>query len=73
MSIFNRIGDIHGCNSFSTSSVRGHLRPANYDSGVEYVFRAGMLDHVGVVLGKSDNSSHIRSIQLSCNTYKGKE
>lgn len=73
MSIFNRIGDIHGCNKFGSRSVRGHLRPADYDSGSEYVVRAGMLDHVGIGVGKSDNSSHIRSIQLSCNTDKGEE
>lgn len=73
MSIFNRIGDIHGCNSFSTRSVRGHIRPLDYDSGSQYVIRSGMLDHVGVVLGESHHSSHIRSIQLSCNTDKGKE
>jgi hypothetical protein len=73
MSIFNRIGDIHGRNYCHQSSINGHLRPAHNDYGTLNVMRFSVLGDVGTRMGPSGNTSNIRSIQLSCDKCKGKE
>ena len=73
MSIFNRIGDIHGRNYCYQGSINGHLRPLNNDFGTLDVMRFSVLGDVGSRMGQSSNTSNICSIQLSCDKHKGKE
>jgi hypothetical protein len=73
MSIFNRIGDIHGCNHYHQSSINGHLRPAHNDFGSVNVVRFSVLGDVGTTMGPRSNTSNICNLQLSCDKHKGKE
>jgi len=64
----------HGrCNSQNySSSIRGHLRPANYDYDFTYVVWPGLLDNVGPEVGEGRNSSDFCNFQLSCHQDKRK-
>ena len=54
----------HGCNHSYSPSVKNHLRPLDYNSGSHSLKRHVRLDNVESHVGKSDDTSHIRSILL---------
>ena len=51
MNIFQLSGDIHGFNCLGASSVGGHHRPLDYDSGSIDFSRFRVLDNVGPDVG----------------------
>jgi len=63
----------YGCSNFNSFGFSRHLRPFDYDIGFAGIERHVRLDHVESHVGKSNNTSHIRSIQLSCSQYQGEE
>lgn len=71
MSLLSR--GYYGFNNFNSFGFSYHLRPFNHDIGFTGIERYVRLDHVESYVGKSDNTSHIRSIQLSCSKYQGEQ
>ena len=70
MNCFNFSGDIYGCNRSHSPSIKGHLRPLNYDTNHHSQQRDVRLDHVRSSMGEGSNSSHICDIQLSYSQYQ---
>ena len=73
MNVLTSLGINHGCSYSYSPSIKGHLRPFNHDIGFTGIERYVRLDNVESNVGKSDNTSHIRSIQLSCSQYQREE
>jgi hypothetical protein len=71
MSLLSR--GYYGFNNFNSFGFSCHLRPFNHDIGFTGIERYVRLDNVESNVGKSDNTSHIRSIQLSCSQYQGEK
>jgi len=63
----------HGSSSIGTPSIGGHYRPIDYDIGFTGIKCDVRLDNVESDVGESGDTSHIRSIQLSCSQYQRKE
>jgi len=63
----------YGSSSIGTPSIGGHYRPIDYDIGFTGIKRDVRLDNVESHVGKSSNTSNIRSIQLSCSQYQREE
>ena len=72
MSIINS-GDIHGCDSISTTGIKCHIRPACNDFGSAIFDSTRLLDDVRTRLGKSGSSSNLCVVQLPCSESKFKE
>jgi hypothetical protein len=72
MSIINK-GDIYGRSSFSTPSIRNHIRSAHYDYGSISLDNDGLLGDVRPKMGKSGSSSNLCIVQLSCSENQFKE
>ena len=64
MNLFNFSGDTYGSSSAYSPSIKNHLRPFDYDIGSSSLLRNVRVDNVESDVGKSDNTSHIRSILL---------
>jgi len=73
MNIFYKEGDIYGCSSLGTSSVRGHHRPAHHDFGTFNVVRTGLLDDVGSRVGQGSNPPDICGVQLFGDSKQGEK
>lgn len=71
MSLLSR--GYYGCNNFNSFGFGCHIRPFDYDIGFAGIERYVRLDNVESNVGKSSNTSHIRSIQLSCSQYQREE
>ena len=63
----------HGSSSLGTPSIGGHYRPFNNDFGVNSIKHYVRMDNVESDVGESGDTSHIRSIQLSCSQYERKD
>jgi len=63
----------YGCSNFNSFGFSRHLRPFDYDFGFISIERNVRMDNVESYVGKSDNTSHIRNIQLSCSQYQREE
>ena len=63
----------HGSSSLGTPSIGGHYRPIDYDFGASSIKHYVWLDNVESDVGESGDTSHIRSIQLSCSQYQRKD
>ena len=61
----------YGCSINHSPSVRGHLRPLDYDFGLAYFLRLGLLDNVGANMGEGGNTSNFYSFQLPSGKSKG--
>jgi hypothetical protein len=55
----------YGSSSNHSYSVRGHLRPLNYHSGLVDIMRPDLLHTVGGGMGASDNTSNLCNFRLS--------
>ena len=65
MNLFNHSGDTNGsCSTYSTS-VKGHLRPFNGDSGTRSIVQSSLLDNVRTNSGKTGNYGFFLPFQLS--------
>ena len=72
--IWNRsFGDRYGSSSLGTPSIRNHYRPLDNDFGFNSIKRDVRMDNVESNVGKSGNTSHIRSILLPYSEYKREE
>jgi hypothetical protein len=67
------LGINHGSNSFSTPSIKNHLRPFDYDTGAHSIKRNVRVDNVESHVGTGNNTSHIRSILLPYSQCQGKD
>ena len=63
----------YGCNNFNSLGTSRHLRPFDYDSGAPIIERNVWMDNVESHVGKSSDTSDIRSIQLSCSQCQREE
>jgi len=61
----------HGSSSNHSSSVRGHLRPLNYHTGLVDFMWPDMLHLVGRRLGACDNTSNLCNFRLSYGKHQG--
>lgn len=65
MNLFNHSGDIYGsCSTYSTS-IKGHLRPFDGDSGTSTIVQSSLLDNVRTNPGKTGNYGFFLPFQLS--------
>lgn len=65
MNLFNHSGDTHGsCSTYSTS-IKGHLRPFDGDSGTSTIVQSSLLDNVRTNSGKTGNYGFFLPFQLS--------
>jgi hypothetical protein len=65
------LGGNYGIYTNHSFSVRGHLRPLDYDSGAIEFMRPDMLHAVGRGLGASGNTSNLCNFRLSYGRHKG--
>lgn len=65
MNLFNYSGDTNGSSSTYSSSVKGHFRPFNGDSGTSTIVQSSVLDHVRTNPGKTGNYGFFLPFQLS--------
>ena len=72
MNLFNQ-GDKYGRNSSRYYCSARHLRPLNYDFGIDCFERDVRVGYVGADVGTSVSPSDIRIIQLPVSKSKRKE
>ena len=65
MNLFNHSGDTHGSSSTYSSSIKGHLRPFDGDSGASTIVQSSLLDNVRTNSGKTGNYGVFLPFQLS--------
>lgn len=65
MNLFNHSGDTHGSSSTYSSSIKGHLRPFDGDSGSSLIVQSSVLDNVRTNPGKTGNYGIFLPFQLS--------
>ena len=65
MNLFNHSGDTHGSSSTYSSSIKGHLRPFDGDSGSSIIVQSSVLDNVRTNPGKTGNYGVFLPFQLS--------
>jgi hypothetical protein len=65
MNLFNHSGDTHGSSSTYSSSIKGHLRPFDGDSGSSLIVQSSVLDNVRTNPGKTGNYGVFLPFQLS--------
>ena len=63
----------HGSNSSYSPSIKNHLRPLDNNISASRIVNNVRVDNVESNVGTGDNTSHIRSIQLSCSQYQGEK
>lgn len=63
MNIFNK-GDIYGCSSIGTFSIRGHIGPAHHDHGSIIIDSDGLLVDVRAGMGTGSVISDLCSVRL---------
>ena len=66
-------GIVNGSSSLGTPGIRNHYRPIDYDFGSTGIKCDVRMDNVESNVGKSGDTSHICSIQLSCSQDKRKD
>ena len=62
-----------GSSSNHSYSVRGHLRPLNYHSGLVDIMWPDLLHTVGRWMGESVNTSNLCSFRLSYGKHQGEK
>ncbi len=69
MNLFNHSGNTHGSSSTYSSSIKGHLRPFDGDSGSSLIVQSSVLDNVRTNPGKTGNYGVFLPFQLSSTQY----